>query len=230
MDLEQLAALALSDDRSAALAGLLPGTPEHDYWRGVHLQHRGELDEVDAILSGWRRRHGRTDDLHTRLSRRQLLLRAGRDLDHYAETLRFESGQRLDDQAEAVAAARRYPTAMPAALLDEAALVREAIDRSQDLSQVTDWALADLVALDLDATRRRHLLQRLTRANAPGLVALVAADLAEKTSRGFGSLPIHGRLTHAQLDELARLRPELRKSPAWVAAVLTRLRPTAHVD
>jgi len=230
MDLEQLEALALADDRDAALAGLSPGTVAHDYWRGITLQHRGRLDEVDAILGRWQRLHGRRDDFYTRLARRQLLLRAGADLGAHADKLRFEAGLRLDDQAEAVAAAMRHPTRLDPALLDEAALVRDALARSADLSQVADWALADLARGDLDASRRRHLLQRLTRANIPGLVALIAADLGEKSSRGFGGLPVHALLTRAQLDELARLRPELRKHPMWVAAVITRLRPPAHVD
>lgn len=229
MDLERLEALALADDRAAALAGLLPGTPEHDYWRGVHLQHRGELDEVDALLAAWKRR--RDDDaLHARLARRQLLLRAGLELRHF-EKIRFEAGVRLDDEAEAVAAAaQRYPARLDPALLAEAALVKDAMGRASDLSYVTDWALPDLARLPLDASQRRSLLQRLTRTGVPGLVDLVAADLAEKSSRGFGSLPIHGRLTLAQLHELAAAVPELRKASAWVSAVLTRLRPPAHVD
>ena len=230
MDLEQLEALALSDDRPAALAELLPGTAEHDYWRGVHHQHRGELDPVDAILSGWHKRHGHTDALHARLARRQLLLRAGVDLRRHADKLRFEAGVRLDDEAEAVAAAQRSPTRLDPALLDEAALVRDARERSADLSYVTDWALADLVAAKLDAPTRHSLLQKLRRANVPGTVALIAADLGERNSRGFGSLPIHNLLTREQLGELAGLRPELRKAPAWVTAVLARLRPPAHVD
>jgi hypothetical protein len=230
MDLEQLEALALADDRDAALTGLSPGTVEHDYWRGIALQHRGRLDEVDAILDGWQRRHGRRDESHGRLARRQLLLRAGADLHTHADKLRFEAGIRLDDQAEAVAAAWHHPTRLDPALLAEAALLRDALGRSADLSQVADWALADLARGELDATRRRHLLQRLTRANIPGLVALIAADLAEKPPRAFGGLPVHALLTRAQLDELARLRPELRNSAVWVAAALTRLRPPAHVD
>lgn len=230
MDLDQLEALALADDRDAALAGLSPGTVEHDYWRGVALQHRGRLDEVDEILGGWQRRHGRRDAHHDRLARRQLLLRAGQDLAGHADRLRFEAGVRLDDQAEAVAAARRHPTRLDPALLAEPALIRDALARSADLAQVADWALAELVAGELDATRRRHLLQRLDRANLPGLVALIAADLGEKSSRGFGSLPVHAELSLAQLDELAGRRPELRKQGAWVTAVLTRLRPPGHVD
>ena len=230
MDDEQLEALALSDDRDAALARLLPGTAEHDYWRGVHLQHAGRLDEVEQILADWQRRHGHHDDHHTRLARRQLLLRAGRDLGAHADTIRFEVGLALDDQAEAVAAAQRHPTRLDPELLSEARLVRDAVARARDLAYVGDWALADLVAGELDATRRRHLLQRLTRTNIPGLVALIAADLADRSSRGFGSLPVHARLTLAQLDELAALVPGLRDQPAWVTAVLLRMRPPAHVD
>ncbi|HUS63176.1 MAG TPA: hypothetical protein VMZ28_01495, partial [Kofleriaceae bacterium] len=230
MDLDQLEALALSDDRESALAGLLPGSIEHDYWRGVHLQHAGRLDEVDGILEAWQRRHGHTEEHHDRLARRQLLLRAGRDVAAHAERIREDAGVWLDDEADAVAAAQRYPTRLDPAQLDEAELLRLALARTHDLTQVTDWALGDLVAAPLDATRRRHLLQRLPRANRPGVVALVAADLGEQSSRGFGSLAVHARLTLEQLDELAGLRPELRSFPAWVSAVLARLRPPEQVD
>lgn len=230
MDLEPLEALALSDDRDAALALLLPGTAEHDYWRGVHLQHRGRLDEVDPILAGWLQRHGHTDEHHERLARRQLLLRAGQDLGAHADTIRFEAGLRLDDQAEAVAAAQRFPTRLDPAIVAESRLVRDAIDRGNDLAYLSDWALPELVASEQGATRRRHLLQRLPRANIPGLVALIAADLGERSSRGFGTLAIHNRLDLAQLDELAGLAPELRQQTAWVHAVLQRMRPPSGVD
>src|SRR5688572_16320640 len=133
MDLEQLEALALSEDRAAALANVLPGTVEHDYWRGVHLQHAGRLDEVDEILSGWRRRHGGTDSFHARLARRQLLLRAGEKPNRHADKIRFEAGLSLDDQAEAVAAAQRHPTRLDPAITDHAALIKEALSRGHDL-------------------------------------------------------------------------------------------------
>ncbi len=232
MDLEHLEALALSNDRSTALGALLPGTVEHDYWRGVQLQHAGRLDEVDEILGDWQRRHGHTDEHHQRLSRRQLLLRAGADLAAHADTIRFEAGVWLNDEAEAVAAAQRHPTSFDNGTIHPTLLLRDAQGRSHDLSYVTDWALTDLVATagSLDATRRRHLLQRLPRANLPGVVALIAADLGEKSSRGFGSLPIHHQLTRAQLDELAGLRKDLRALPAFVDANLARMRPAAHVD
>jgi hypothetical protein len=230
IELEKLEALALSADRDDALAGLLPGTVEHDYWRGVRLQHQGRLDEVDQILAAWQARHGGTGEDHERLARRQLLIRAGQDLAAHADRIRLEAGEDLDDEPEAAAAAQRHPTRLDPSLIDELRLVDEAISRSHDLGHVTDWALGDLLSRSLDGARRRHLLQRLVRANRPEVVALIAADLDEKSSRGFGSLPVHARLTRAQLDELARLRPELRVNPAWVAAVLIRLSPPSHVD
>src|SRR4029078_7918454 len=61
MDLEILEALALSDDRSAALAQLLPGSEDHDYFRCLHAQHAGALDEAEQILDAWAERHGRSE-------------------------------------------------------------------------------------------------------------------------------------------------------------------------
>src|SRR6185295_15760740 len=74
MDLEILEALALSDDRSDALAQLLPGSEDHDYYRALHAQHRGALAEAATVLEAWPDRHGRTPR-HDRLRLRQLLLR-----------------------------------------------------------------------------------------------------------------------------------------------------------
>src|SRR5215468_4358548 len=95
MDLEILEALALSDDRregaqdepggdpdgsargidrSTALAQLLPGSEDCDYYRALHAQHRGALDEADAVLETWPERHGHTPG-YDRLRLRQLLYR-----------------------------------------------------------------------------------------------------------------------------------------------------------
>ncbi len=240
MDLEQLEALAFgafgaaSGDRPAALATLLPGTAMHDYWRGVHLQHAGALDEVDAIVAAWRERHPDQDDLLVRLGRRQLLLRAGGDLAAHADEIRLKAGLSLDDQAEAQAEAHRWPTRLDPALVDGAALVREGLRRGLDLESLSDWALPDLVAAaaagELEVTSRRHLVRRLPRANLPGVVALVADELDDPSSRGFGTLPIQRLLTIAQLAELGSLRPAVCEDEPWVEAVVTRLRPPDHVE
>ena len=74
MELEILEALALSDDRSAALAQLLPGSEDHDYYRALHAQQRGDFDEADAVLRTWPERHGH-GPRYDRLRVRQLLHR-----------------------------------------------------------------------------------------------------------------------------------------------------------
>lgn len=232
MELDLLEALALSTDRPAALAALLPGTALHDYWRGVHLQHEGRLDEVDTLIEEWKARHPSDDEPLARLQRRQLLLRAGSDLAAHADAIRFEAGLSFDDQAEAQVAAQRYPTRLDPALLDPEALARDALGRATDLSHFTDWLLTNLVpdAAELDPPRRRDLLKRLPRANIPGVVELVALELDDPASRGLGALPITPLLTLEQLHQLANLRPALRQEPAWVQAMLLRLAPSAQID
>ncbi len=232
IDLDLLEALALSEDRAAALDALLPGTTLHDYYRGVHLQQASKLDEVDTILADWKARHPKDDAPYQSLRRRQLLLRAGADLPSQTDTIRFEAGLTFDDQAEAEVAAQRYPTRLDPAPLQPGALFRDALNRSSDLSYFTDWSLADLVAKggSLGLTRIRDLLRRLPRANIRGLVELIAKELSDNASGGFGALPIQPLLTLDQLVSLAKLRPQLRQDGAWVHAVLSRLRPPAHVD
>src|SRR5688572_26399754 len=99
MDIEHLERLALGADRGAALSTLLPGTAEHDYWRGVFLLHDGRLDEVREILKSWKKRHGHNhhDPLFEQLRRRHLLLRANADLPGTTAELRREANVSLDD-------------------------------------------------------------------------------------------------------------------------------------
>ena len=52
-------------------------------------------------------------------------------------------------------------------------------------------------------------------------------DLARKDSGGFGSLPVHGLLRRAQLEECLRLRPQLLQEPRFVDTWLVRLQPSA---
>src|SRR5262249_38219876 len=76
----------------------------------------------------------------------------------------------------------------------------------------------------------RVVLGRLGHTPQPEVVGLVADELAQRNSGGFGALVIHRELTRDQLHDLAALRPELRGHAGWVAAVVTRIRPPAAVD
>ncbi len=229
MDLELLEAFALGDDREAALAQLVPGTEEHAYFKALWLQERGRFDEVDGLLADWASRHGHTAR-RERVARRQLLHRLGRLEPGAIEKVVEELGVELEHQADLESERERHPGRLEAGAVDERALLEAALRRDDGLASVADEGLPLLIGAGLDPARRRQLLARLGPSRDPRVVGLVAEDLAERGSRGFGSLAIHGRLTSEQLEALARARPELRSDGAWVEQVLIRLRPPSHVD
>src|SRR5215475_2177506 len=174
MDLEQLEALALSGDRSAALAQLLPGSADHDYYRALDAQHRGALDEAEAVLRSWPERHGHTAG-YDRLRARQLLYRVTasppqavdqvRDwlhVSHWHEAEveaieRSETGGGDPDGSAggAEGSAPRgidpsRPTRLPDGAFDPIALLRQAAEDDASLSHVTDEGISELVEWQLE--------------------------------------------------------------------------------
>jgi hypothetical protein len=172
MDLELREALALSDDRSAAIARLLPGSEDHDYYRCLRAQHRGALDEADAILQAWPERHGSTERYH-RLRLRQLLYWTSGTAPA-ADEIRDWLGVSHWHEAEVEDVDPTRPTRLPAGAFDGAALLQQALDADTNLSQVTDEGLLELVERTLDPARRRVLLSRLRHTPQPQLVPMIA--------------------------------------------------------
>jgi hypothetical protein len=229
MDLELLEALALSDDRSAALAQLLPGSEDHDYYRALHAQHRGALDEADAVLAAWPDRHGHTPR-YDQLRLRQLLHRVTTTPDAAADQVRDRFGVSHWHEAEVEEVDPSRPSRLADGAFAPIALLQQAAEHDANLSQVTDEGIDELVAWTLEPARRRVLLSRLRHTRQPEVVGLVAEELAQRGSGGFGTLLIHRELTLDQLHALAERRPDLRGHAGWVAAVVTRMRPPAEVD
>src|SRR3569833_3282944 len=108
MDLEFLDVLALSEDRSAALAQLLPGSEDHDYFHCLHAQQRGDLDGADRILATWPDRHGDSAG-YRRLTQRQLLYRVMREPERAADDLRERRGGARGRGAGGAARGRARP-------------------------------------------------------------------------------------------------------------------------
>jgi len=70
-------------------------------------------------------------------------------------------------------------------------------------------------------------------AHAPdfaNLPKLIDADFRTRDAVPFGNYPIHTLLTTAQLDDLAKLNPGVRNSPAFVRAYAAKLQPGADDD
>jgi hypothetical protein len=231
MDLEHLEALAFAEDREAALARLLPGSADHDYYRCVHLQQRGKLEEAARIIDEWTNRHA--DRRIEVLKLRQMLLRLSQRGERQdRDDARDELGAHHWHEPEAAAGATRLPSALDRHAIDGASLLREAVRYSSDLSQVTEEGLYELLdgAYELDEARRRKLIERLGHTPSPKLVELISADLGPRELARFGPLAAHRALTLAQLGELAQERRELGQHREWVGMVVQRMRPPAHVS
>ncbi len=230
MELELLESLALGSERAEAVAQLIPGTEDYYFYSCLLHQQRGELDQVAPLLDTWVKRHGETTRVR-QIRDRQALLAYPAARAESLEYLRRRLGLTFDHQRELEGARTDYPTRLDPSEFDRDAFKRDALEHRSDLGGFTDRALPWLVREEvLDATRRRALLSRLLHPDYSGLAALIAEDLADKRSGGFGSLAVHGLLTQRQLDELSTLRPRLHGNAAFVQVYLSRLAPSADVD
>ena len=224
MDLEILEALALATDRTEALGQLLPGSEDHDYFRGLHAQHRGALDEAQKILNSWVGRHGHTDR-YERLRLRQLFYALGDPA--AVDQLRDQFGVDHSHEPEAADVDPTRPTKLAQGTFDGAKLLADAVSYSSDLSQVTDEGLYELIGQNLGSSERRALLSRITHTARPEIIDVIVADLSPNS---FGDRQAHLYLTLDQLHALAARKPELQTNRTWIDLVIQRMRPPANVD
>lgn len=229
MDIEHLEAFALADDKSAALKQLIPGTEEYYFYHCLDHLNAGRIAAARAVLATWVPRHGRTARVEE-LERRLALLTATTETKASFDYLRDHLGIYFNHQREIEGLVTNFPETLDPELLSRKTLATHAYSSYINLQGFTDRALDWVVTEILNLDRLRHLLDRLTRPDYPQLVKLILTELADKRSGGFGSRAIHHFLLIAQLDELAREKPELRGNAAFVNVYLTRLQPSPDVD
>ncbi len=229
-ELGYLEEFALAKDREAALAQLIPGTPEYYYFHCLHYQNTGRLDDAEKMLGEWIKRHNRQGSVEE-MENRQALLKYPRDPKGTLEFLARKLGLAFNHQREIAGEAPKLPTALdPAAISRETLAKRAFAAHSNTVDGFEDRALFWLAAGNLGPEHRRSLLARLADPDVPGLARLVVDDLNAPHSQGFGSMPIHGRLLLAQLDECAALKPDLLNQSNFVGTYLTRLRPNPDAN
>jgi hypothetical protein len=229
MDLDQLEALALKDDRSSALAQLIPGTEDYYFYHALDHLHASRFAPVHELLKIWIQRHGRTGRV-LEIERRLALLCAATDpkasFEHIREALRLH----FNHQREVEGRVTDYPEALDPQLISRETNDPRAFEQYSNLHAFTDRALDRLFAVKLNAEQRRDLLERLRRPDYPQLVGLILEDLDDEYTGGFGSRPIHQLLLKAQLDELLKKRPSLREETNFVDVYFARLQPSPDVD
>jgi len=231
LDPHQLESFALAPDRAKALEQLIPGTEDWYFHSCLVHEQAGRYGEIDALLRSWVQRYGETA-LCREIRHRLALLRHPAEPAKTLEYLRTHLGLRLDHQREVEGRALGYPTRLDPQLVSRAAVKRMGFAHSHpgDLAGFTEAALDWLVDEAMDVARLRQFLSRLTRPDHAKLPQLILAELQDKHSSGFGSLPIHALLLQDQLDALAKSRPALRNEANWVFAYLARLQPGPDAD
>jgi hypothetical protein len=221
---------ALARDRGEALKQLIPGTEEDFFFRCLHFQNTGRLDEAEKLFQPWVERHGRTARV-VEMENRQALLRYTRDPRRTLDFLRQRLDLRFDHEREAAGADPKLPTALDAALITREAFTRRALERHPGTTDgFADGALEWVLGMKLDPDRRRHLLARLKVPGIPGLARMVVDDLNHKGSGGFGSLEIHRLLLLDEIEECLRLKPALIADAQLAYAYLAKLAPRAGED
>jgi hypothetical protein len=216
----------LSANKDEALKQLIPGTEDYYYYLCLRQQSAGQLDQVDGVLARWleRNKNQRTPRL-VEIEHRQALLKYRQAPEPSLRYLVDKLGLRFDQQREVVGRKSDLPARLDEGPITRETLLKRALAESPRLDGFAPSAVEWLITQELTPLRRRALLEMLPRADYAGIVPLIAADLAEKDSGGFGSLKIHGLLLKDQLDELAKLKADLKAQQAFVHLYMTRLRP-----
>lgn len=227
---------ALSVDRQAKLAELIPGSDDFFFYHCLYYQTSGQLERAEAVLRDWLAEHkGRETAAITAMIDRQRLLTyqttPQRTIDHFVRRL----GIKLDHAPPAAKNERRFPSSLDAAAIDIDALVKDALKRNDQLKPLGMRFLAEQFLRGNTAgysISLREFLNRVHGAYIDDLDKLVAKDLASRrpNEKRFGDLAAHAVLTLDELRSVAAEVPEVADDNKLVAAVLKRLRPGADSD
>lgn len=215
---------ALSPDRRAALADLIPGTEEYFYYSCLHHQNEGELAKAQTILEQWRAKLGDTPQV-VNMSARQMLLTYNENPQRTLDFLRDRLGLDFNHAPPSKDRAAELSSVFDNALVTTERMLEQAIAQDRSLNQIESSGLALVIERALAPDQLRALLQRVDRADLPKLVERIAEELAMQDSAGFGWAPIHQLLTLTQLDQLLKLRPNLIEQDNFVRSYAARLAP-----
>lgn len=223
---------ALASDRAVALEALVPGSPQYYYFHALHAQNTGDAPRFAQILEEWTKRAPHEPSERRSLLHRQALLDFSKNPGNTFAYLRQTLGVNFPHSREVPGAQPSVPEKINEGLLSVEMFEKEALSRTNNLSDIPDYALESWIArhATLSDTQRTALLDRLDFSETAALVDLVAWDLKREGARPFGSRRIHFQLLSRQLDDLEKKLPELSRDAAFVRARLRHLLPSAESD
>jgi hypothetical protein len=226
--------------RSAALAELVPGTRSAYFHTALDHQLAGREAEFKKVLSEWKAASERKDNpLSTEglavLENRQLLMSYGKNpVNSLAELIRRLDLEFDDTRPDAAAAAESLPTRLDPELIFEAAFEKAVLEKSPETPYQEysgERLLRDLDQVEkFDDAKVRWFVEKLDRADLPGVVPLVDRALGLDRTVSFTGHSLFGKLTSNQLEKLLELHPDLRAKESFAVAYLSKLLPGAETD
>jgi hypothetical protein len=220
---------ALAKDRATSLRQLIPGTEDYYYYHCLHYLNTEQFEKAEQFTKPWLERLGQTARL-TEIQTRHALLTYERNPERSLGYLKNHLGLLFNHQKVVPGAVPNLPTTLDPKRISRDTLKAYSFATWQNLDNFEDAALDWLATENLNAERRRNLLQRLARPDVQNLPKLIAEDLLTPNAQPFGAFPIHRQLTQAQLPELLRLRPDLLNQTAFVETWISKLHPGADAD
>lgn len=223
-EVPEIESFALASDREEVLRNLVPGSEMDFYLRCLHAQNLQKFAEVGPLLEQWSRQYGQTSQWRT-IRNRQAVLTLDSDPAAAVSVLQQELGLNFAHTRRLPPAGQNLPSVLDANLISIETLVARGLSVDDRFSWLTDLALEEVAdqAASFPAGKKRAFLARLQWPDYPGLVDLVIDELRDRESGGFGSLPIHSRLTESQLRECLAKFPELGNHSGFVQACLRQM-------
>jgi hypothetical protein len=221
---------SLATDRSVPLKQLIPGTEDYYYYYCLYYQSTEQWAKADETLKAWVARYNFTPRA-IEVENRQALLTYKQNPERTLALIRNRLNLQFNHQREELNQKPNLPTKLDPAIISRGRLNQQAFGQFPNTLQgFEDAALDWLVASELNPEQRRQLLSRLQRPDYPNLVKLIVADLDYVNSGGFGQFEIDRRLLLDQLNELLKLKPDLRNQQNFVDAYLLRLHPSNDLN
>ncbi len=214
---------AISENRSALLGELIPGTEEYFYYHTLHAQNEAMVAEARSMLDAWVAKVGMSEGAK-RMTTRQMLLEYSKNPRAVADYLRREYGFQTSHPAPQKDEAAVLPSRLDSKSIDWKEAIESTVKNDRGIQQIEDALLPHVLPFVRNMPDLRTWISRIGRNDVPGLVDRLTEELKQADSQGFGWARIHRELTLEQLKQLQSKNPGLLQNGQFVNEMLRRIR------